>query len=245
MMQWRRVAVALLGIALPFACLANGQQRGALPTEDEFARARHRLVRLLRSEGIDDERVLAAIESVPRHEFVDAGLTREAYANRPLPIGHGQTISQPYIVALMTQLLAPDPGDRVLEIGTGSGYQAAILAELECEVYTVEIVPELAERAAETLRRLGVRGVHQRVGDGYEGWPEHAPYDGVIVTAAPERVPDALVQQLRPGGRLVIPVGARDAVQTLQLFEKKPDGSLVERDVIPVRFVPMVHPRRQ
>jgi len=210
------------------------------PEAQSYAAARERLVRQVEARGIDDTRVLAALRAVPRHEFVPRNVLEHAYDDTPLAIGLGQTISQPSIVALMTQLLEPSPGARVLEIGTGSGYQAAVLAAMECEVYTIELLPELARRAAATLERLGYDGIHTRTGDGYKGWPEEAPFDGVIVTAAPDEIPQALVEQLAPGGRMVIPVGPQDRVQVLKLLQKTAAGKLVERDVIPVRFVPMV-----
>jgi protein-L-isoaspartate(D-aspartate) O-methyltransferase len=191
----------------------------------------------LGSAGLD-ARVLAALRKVPRHRFVPPEAAHLAYANHPLPIGLGQTISQPFIVALMTDLLQVKPGDRVLEIGTGSGYQAAVLSLLAREVYSVEIVAELADRARLTLARLGYANVAIRTGDGYQGWQEHAPYDGIMVTAAPSEVPPALVAQLKPGGRVVIPVGER--LQELMLIEKAADGATAERRVIPVRFVPLV-----
>jgi protein-L-isoaspartate(D-aspartate) O-methyltransferase len=184
-----------------------------------------------------DARVLAALRTVPRHEFVPADVSRHAYADSPLPIGLGQTISQPFIVALMTHLLQVQPDHRVLEIGTGSGYQAAVLAQVAREVYSVEIVEELGKRAAQVLARLGCANVTTRIGDGYQGWAEHAPYDGIMVTAAPDHVPPALVAQLKPGGRLVIPVGK--AFQELVVIEKAADGTTTRRSVIPVRFVPL------
>jgi protein-L-isoaspartate(D-aspartate) O-methyltransferase len=187
--------------------------------------------------GITDAGVLKAMRSVPRHEFVPRAQRAEAYEDWPLPIGHGQTISQPYIVALMTELAAVKPGDRVLEVGTGSGYQAAVLAEMGAEVYGIEIVEPLATRARDTLRRLGYDRVQVRHGDGYRGWPEAAPFAAIVVTAAPPEVPHALVEQLAPGGRLVIPVGRAD--QELKLMVKTPSG-LETRSVVPVRFVPMV-----
>ncbi len=194
----------------------------------------------IRARGVKDERVLAAMEAVPRHEFVPPQQRPHAYEDRPLPIGEGQTISQPYIVALMTELLDVKEGGRVLEIGTGSGYQAAVLAELTPHVYTIEIIPTLAERAEETLRRLGYDSVEVKAGDGYLGWPEHAPFDGIIVTCAPQEVPQPLKDQLKEGGRMVIPVGPQWTHQTLYLLTKKGE-SLQQKDVIPVRFVPMVH----
>jgi len=186
-----------------------------------------------------DPRVLDALGRVPRHAFVPPDARDQAYENRPLPIGWGQTISQPYIVAVMTHLLALNPGDRVFELGTGSGYQAAILAELGAEVFTMEIIEPLGERAAETLREQGYAGVSARVGDGYDGWPGQAPFDAVIVTAAGDHVPPPLIQQLRPGGRLVMPVGSRFLTQQLTLVEKGEDGSLSSRALLPVQFVPL------
>jgi protein-L-isoaspartate(D-aspartate) O-methyltransferase len=185
-----------------------------------------------------DARVLAALRSVPRHAFVPGRLSHMAYANRPLPIGLGQTISQPFIVALMTHLMQVKPGDRVLEIGTGSGYQAAVLSVLVEEVYSVEIVAELGASAAATLARLGFRNVKTRIGDGYQGWAAHAPYDAIVVTAAPSHVPAPLIEQLKPGGRLVIPVG--ESSQDLMLVEKAADGTTTTSRIIPVRFVPLV-----
>ena len=183
-----------------------------------------------------DPRVLAAMGKVARHEFVPAPQKRAAYRNRPLPIGSGQTISQPYIVALMTDLLELEPGDSVLEIGTGCGYQSAVLAELAREVYTIEIVEPLGRTAAATLERLGYSNVHARIGDGYRGWPEHAPFDAIIVTAAPDHVPPALIEQLKPGSHLVIPVGR--LAQQLIVITKSEDGSTARREIAPVQFVP-------
>ena len=188
--------------------------------------------------GIVDARVLAAMRTVPRHEFVPAEVREAAYEDTPLPIGHGQTISQPFIVAFMTQVLSPTPKDRVLEIGTGSGYQAAVLAGLVGEVYTIEIVEPLAQRAKGVLQRLGYTNVFVRAGDGYQGWPEAAPFDAIIVTCAPDRVPAPLVAQLRDGGRMIVPVGPEDGVQELVLLTKRGDA-LERRAVLPVRFVPM------
>ena len=186
---------------------------------------------------ITNARVLAVMGRVPRHEFVPERLRRDAYADYPLPIGHGQTISQPYIVAFMTEQLEPKPTDRVLEIGTGSGYQAAVLAELVAQVYTIEIIEELAQRAAADLKRLGYTNVHVRAGDGYLGWAEAAPFDAIIVTCAPERVPQPLIDQLKEGGRMIIPVG-RVWNQELVLLRKR-EGKLEQHAVLPVSFVPM------
>ncbi len=190
--------------------------------------------------GIRDERVLAAMRKVERHRFVSDAQWSLAYGDHPLAVGEGQTISQPYIVALMTEALALQGGERVLEVGTGSGYQAAILAELVEEVETVEILPGLAARAGATLEELGYRNIHIRVGDGREGWAEHAPYRAILVTAAPPEVPPALIEQLDEGGRLVIPVGVLS--QELELHTRKPEGPDVQR-LAAVRFVPLIRSR--
>ncbi len=214
---------------------------------DDRAAERHRMVdniaalagtveRETGRAGID-ARVLAVMAKVPRHEFVPPLQRHSAYRNRPLSIGSGQTISQPFIVALMSDLLQLEPDDKVLEIGTGCGYQAAVLAELAADVYTIEIVESLGKRAAETLERLGYANVHTRIGDGYKGWAEHAPYDAIIVTAAPDHVPPALVEQLKPGGRLVVPVGQLS--QELMVITKNADGSTSRKDIVPVQFVPL------
>jgi len=184
--------------------------------------------------------VRAALGKVERHRFVPAAQQSLAYRNHPLPIGSGQTISQPYIVALSTDLIAPQAGQRVLEIGTGSGYQAAMLAEIVAQVYSIELVPSLGKEAAARLRALGYANVEVRIGDGYAGWPEQAPFDAIVVTAAAPRVPQALVDQLKPGGRMVIPVGASHEAQELRLLVKRADGSVEKRSVLPVRFVPLV-----
>lgn len=183
--------------------------------------------------------VMAAIARVPRHRFVPDDQVRYAYANRPLPIGYGQTISQPYIVALMTDLIQPQPGQTVLEIGTGSGYQAAVLAELVGWVYTIEIIEPLARRAAEQLKTLGYANIQTRAGDGYHGWEEAAPFDAIVVTAAASHVPPPLIRQLKPGGRMVIPVGAQFLAQYLLLVEKQADGAVTTRQILPVSFVPL------
>lgn len=185
---------------------------------------------------ITDRRVLAAMRSVPRERFVSPAQAHLAHADHPLPIGHGVTISQPYIVALMTELAQIEPGTRVLEIGTGCGYQTAILAAIGAEVFSVEILPQLASGAAATLAALGFTGIHLRVGDGHAGWPEHAPFSAIVVAAAAPRVPQPLIDQLAPGGRLVIPVGR--GVQDLRLIERVGDG-VAARNVLPVQFVPM------
>jgi protein-L-isoaspartate(D-aspartate) O-methyltransferase len=184
--------------------------------------------------------VRAALGKVERHRFVSADQQSRAYRNHPLPIGSGQTISQPYIVALSADLVAPQAGQRVLEIGTGSGYQAAILAEIVSKVYSIELIPSLGAEAAARLRTLGYANVEVRIGDGYAGWPEQAPFDSIVVTAAAPRVPQALVDQLKPGGRMVIPVGASHEAQELMLLVKRPDGTVERKSVLPVRFVPLV-----
>ena len=224
---------------LLFAAIATtgcGQQA---PTAADLAAQRQRMVeQQLKPRGIKEERVLAAMAKVPREEFVPADARPTAYEDGPLPIGYDQTISQPYVVAFMTDQLRPKQSDRVLEIGSGSGYQAAILGELVAKVYTIEIVEPLAKSAEATLQRLGYNNVHTKVGDGYKGWPEEAPFDAIIVTCAPEKVPQPLVDQLKDGGRMVIPVGERFA-QQLYLLEKK-NGQLKESVTLPVRFVPML-----
>jgi protein-L-isoaspartate(D-aspartate) O-methyltransferase len=198
---------------------------------------------LLSADRIDrarlDDRVMAAMAKVRRHDFVPVELRPVAYANTPLPIGCGKTISQPFIVALMTDLLGIEPGDRVLEIGTGLGYQAAVIAELAAEVYSVELIEELAEEGRRRLAAAGYRNIQVRVGDGSLGWPQHAPFDKVIVAAAPELIPPALIQQLKPGGRMVIPAGLEEAQQLLRV-DKDADGRTAAREVIPVRFARLI-----
>jgi protein-L-isoaspartate(D-aspartate) O-methyltransferase len=220
----------------------------ALPTDDEFARRRRQMVAEIAAMATStggstgrprfSDRVMAAMERVPRHRFVPAAEVESAYRNHPLPIGAGQTISQPYIVALSTDLLDPRPDQVVLEIGTGSGYQAAVLAELVQRVYSIEIVESLGREAAARLATLGYRNVEVRVGDGYKGWPK-APFDAIVVTAAAPFVPEPLVAQLKPGGRMVIPVGSQALGQDLLLIEKAADGRVSRRPVLAVRFVPM------
>ncbi len=183
-------------------------------------------------------RVLKAMAEVPRHEFVPPEEARVAYKNRPLSIGHGQVISQPYIVALMTELLQLKDTSRVLEVGTGSGYQAAVLSVLAGEVYTIEILPQLGNAARRVLKRLGYDNVTTKIGDGYQGWKEYAPFDAIIVTAAPDHIPRALIDQLKPNGRMVIPVGG--FTQDLMVVMKKPDGRTISRTIVPVRFVPLI-----
>ncbi|HSP94963.1 MAG TPA: protein-L-isoaspartate(D-aspartate) O-methyltransferase [Thermoanaerobaculia bacterium] len=230
----------LLAPLLAFAC--NDQRASAAKvtpkTRDDEAERRARMVESqIVARGVHDARVLAAMRSVPRHLFVDPVQSAQAYEDHPLPIAGNQTISQPYIVALMTELAEITPGEKVLEIGTGSGYQSAVLSLLAKQVYSVEIVPELASASAERLRRLGYSNVTVREGDGYRGWGEHAPFDAIIVTAAPDRIPGPLLDQLAPGGRLVIPVGS--FFQELKVLSKDKNGQISEKDILPVRFVPM------
>ena len=231
------IALALALTALP-ACAqpSNAEQRARLV--QEIIRDVEQTSPYTRRDRLADA-VIDAMGTVPRHEFVPPEFgSAAAYRNAPLPIGNGQTISQPYIVALMTDLADVDEDSIVLEIGTGSGYQAAVLAEIVGHVYTIEIIEPLGRRASETLERLGYDNVTVRIGDGYRGWPELAPFDAIVVTAAPEEVPQPLIEQLTPGGRLVVPVGAQGAVQSLQVLEKTEDGTIRTTDVLPVRFVP-------
>ena len=208
-------------------------------SSSEFAAEREKMVQeQLKPRGIHDERVLAAMAKVPREAFVPENMRAQSYADSPLPIGHDQTISQPFIVAYMTEQLRLQPTDRVLEIGTGSGYQAAVLAELAKDVYTIEIVEPLAKDASARLAQLGYNNAHAKVGDGFQGWPEVAPFDAIIVTCAPDKVPQPLTQQLKEGGRMIIPVGTGMMDQQLYLLEKK-DGELAQRAILPVRFVLM------
>jgi len=224
-------------LALP-VLLASCQRRPAGPVATK-APPGERLVIEARARGVKDERVLGAIAAVPREEFLPPDQRSHASEDRSLPIWHGQRISQPSLVALMTELLDVTRSDRVLEIGTGSGYQAAILAELTPYVYTIEIIPELAKKARAVLTRLGYTTVKVKTGDGYQGWPEFAPFDAIVVTCAPDHVPKPLVEQLREGGRMVIPVGPATGPQRLYLFEKR-GGKLVSTEVVSVRFVPLV-----
>jgi protein-L-isoaspartate(D-aspartate) O-methyltransferase len=230
--------------------MATGASSGAAAGPD-YAAERARMLRVIEmyaaaagsALGRDhiDPRVLAAIDRVPRHEFVPEEIRNEAYADRPLPIGFGQTISQPFIVALMTDLLDTTPDSTVLELGTGSGYQAAVLSQLVRRVYTVEIVPALAATASERLNRFGYGNVETRTGDGYYGWTEAAPFDGILVTAATSHVPPPLIQQLKRGGRMVIPLGGPFSFQFLVLVEKQPDGGTRTQQLLPVQFVPLTH----
>lgn len=240
MTRFERVSIlAILGATPLLAC-----QQPAEPGQDQpktrFAREREAMVRWqLAARDIKDKRVLEAMGRVPRHEFVLPGWQSRAYDDRPLPIRSRQTISQPYIVALMTQLAEVRPGDRVLDIGTGSGYQAAVLAEMGARVWSIEIVPELADEAAARLKRLGYESVEVRAGDGYRGWPEHAPFRAIILAAAAPRVPEPLLEQLAEGGRLILPVGPAGGLQDLLVIRKEPDGTFSRAEVAPVSFVPM------
>jgi protein-L-isoaspartate(D-aspartate) O-methyltransferase len=220
---------------------------------DEFAAERERMVQQIASNAREtradtgrrafDARVMEVMAKVPRHAFIPADQLPYAYQNRPLPIGHGQTISQPYIVALMTDLARAEAGHKVLEVGTGSGYQAAVMAQLAGAVYSIEIVEPLGLAARQRLQALGYRNVEVRLGDGYHGWEEHAPFDAILVTAAASHIPPPLIRQLKPGGRMVIPVGAAFMVQQLMLVEKNADGTVSTRQILPVAFVPLTGKR--
>lgn len=244
--RWRHVLRLLLAAV---NALAISSVAGAAEEDDPYAKSRAAMVRVIeqhmaatRSElgrGQLDARVRTAFSAVPRHAFVPDDLARRAYEDRPLPIGFGQTISQPFIVAAMTELLEVRPGERVLEIGTGSGYQAAILAALDAKVFTIEIIPELGEAARTRFKRLGYDNIASRVGDGYDGWPEHAPFDAIIVTAASNHIPPPLLEQLKPDGRLVIPLGNPFGAQQLLIVRKDTAGRTTTRKVLPVRFVPL------
>ncbi|MGH9955887.1 MAG: protein-L-isoaspartate(D-aspartate) O-methyltransferase [Pyrinomonadaceae bacterium] len=236
-----RVVVCLIGFVLLLSPSCSPQSlseqaSGQQLSEETFAEQRRKLAQVLKSEGITSTTVLDAMSKVPRHRFVPSAYRARAYENRPLPIGHEQTISQPFIVGYMTEVAEIAPGEKVLEIGTGSGYQAAVLAEVAKEVYTIEIIPPLAESARNLLRELGYKNVQVKTGNGYLGWPEHAPFDAIVVTAAPDEVPQALVEQLALRGKMVVPVGS--AFQQMVIVTKSESG-VVERRTIPVRFVPM------
>ncbi|HET6892064.1 MAG TPA: protein-L-isoaspartate(D-aspartate) O-methyltransferase [Pyrinomonadaceae bacterium] len=238
----RTIAVRLLFSIFLLSLLACAPQSASEEpavqnvSEDNFARQRRRLVDQLKAEGIKSQGVLDALLKVPRHKFVPSSSRHLSYENRPLPIGQGQTISQPFIVGYMTEAAEIAPGEKVLEIGTGSGYQAAVLAELAKQVYSIEIIPELAEGARVVLRELGYKNVEVRTGNGYAGWPEHAPFDAIVVTAAPDEVPKALVEQLAVRGKMVVPVGS--GFQQMVIINRTESG-VVERRTIPVAFVPM------
>jgi len=238
-------ANSLLAHCLIVAVVSSCSTRSPSPSSDQldekqFEQRRVSMVReQIEREGISDTAVLRAMRRVPRHRFVPAGLRDQAYADRPLPIGYDQTISQPYIVGLMTELLGLKKGHRALEIGTGSGYQAAVLAEIVDSIWTIEILEPLATSALQRLQSLGYGRVNVRCGDGYAGWPEHAPFDRIIVTAAAEEIPNPLLEQLKDGGKMVIPLGAAFSIQNLVLVEKH-DGQLTKQNVAAVRFVPLV-----
>ena len=257
-LRWAGVVLLLAGtVCLLYGCSTTDSGRPAgtgvppgaarltptTPTGDPYSTVREHMVTFdIKDRGVSDADVLRAMETVPRHEFVLPDYLSQAYADHPLPIGYGQTISQPYIVAVMTELLNLKRSDRVLEIGTGSGYQAAILAELTEEVYSIEIIPELYKRSSETLKRLGYDRVKTRNADGYYGWEEHAPFDAIIVTAAPDHIPQPLVNQLADGGRLVLPVGPQGAFQTLWKIEKH-GAEITSKSIMGVVFVPLTGTR--
>ena len=240
------VALAGLGVAQPGMCAASeepqaeSKEEWTPPRFDERQKERNAMVRKIKSYALEDEAVLKAMSRVPRHEFVPEANSRRAYKDTPLPIGHGQTISQPYMVAEMTRPLNLKPESKVLEIGPGSGYQAAVLPEFTRPVYSVEIIKPLAEAAQKRLKRLGYDPINVRHGDGYYGWKEHAPFDAIIVTCAAGQMPPPLIKQLKPGGRMVIPVGAPFAVQSLMLVKKDKEGEVRSRSLMAVRFVPLV-----
>ena len=236
--------LASLSLLVASSCLF-----GTAQADDRFRHSREQMIRLIEADVRDtshylgqsslDTRVLAAMARVPRHEFVPPELVDKAYQNRPLPIGQGQTISQPYIVAIMTDLLNIQPGQRVLEIGTGSGYQAAVLDEFGARVWSIEIIEALGNQAKARLPHLGYDKVEVRLGDGYYGWHEHAPFDAIVVTAAASHVPPPLLQQLKPGARMIIPVGSQFSTQQLVLITRGEDDEFMTRQVLPVRFVPL------
>jgi protein-L-isoaspartate(D-aspartate) O-methyltransferase len=241
-----RTALLIVALLFPLNSCARFSLSEQIAVEEnaaqDFTQQRRNLVDHLRSQGVTSSTVLNAMLKVPRHEFVPSSHRHLAYQNRPLPIGHDQTISQPFIVGYMTEAASIAPGEKVLEIGTGSGYQAAVLAELAKEVYTIEIIPELAEGARTLLRKLGYKNVQVRTGNGYEGWREHAPFDAIVVTAAPDQVPQTLVDQLAVRGKMVIPVGT--TFQEMVIITKDKSG-IVERRTIPVQFVPMTGKPKQ
>ncbi|MBC8236416.1 protein-L-isoaspartate(D-aspartate) O-methyltransferase [bacterium] len=240
----KRISVAIFGIFIMVSWIigdigwSETQQQKA---DNKYEAARLKMVeQQIKNRGTNSKNVLKAMRTVPRHEFVPQNLIYQAYADHPVPIGYNQTISQPYIVAYMTELLNVQENDKVLEVGTGSGYQAAVLAEIVDQVYTIEIIPELGEQAKERLKRLEYKNIEVKIEDGYNGWTEYEPYDAIIVTAAAEHIPPPLVKQLKPGGKMCIPVGSPFFVQDLTIVEKKKDGKIVTRKVLPVRFVPLV-----
>ena len=236
-----RLRLVSLVIAAVLGACGGGEPASVVQAADRHQQRREAMVRdQIRARGVRSAKVLDALRKVQRHLFVPDDLVDVAYVDRPLRIGHGQTISQPYIVGFMSDLLEVESDHKVLEIGTGSGYQAAILAELSGEVYTIEIVGPLGNRARETLAGLGYENIHVRIGNGYLGWPEAAPFDRIVVTAAPEEMPQALVDQLKPEGRLLAPVGPVYGAQEIILLTKDRSGKVSRRSVLPVRFVPMV-----
>lgn len=239
-MKWKNISF-YLQLTILFACVnAEGQS-----VEDDtlfYQLLRHAMIEnQIIDRGVSDERVIKAMNDVPRHLFVKESLRDLAYADGPLPIGHNQTISQPYIVAYMTEILQPDTHHIVLEVGTGSGYQAAILSKLVNHVYSIEIIPELGKEAANRLDKLGYDNVTVKIGDGYNGWEEHSPFDRIIVTAAPEQIPKKLVDQLKSGGLMVLPVGKTSFGQDMRVVKKDKTGQVTTQETIPVRFVPMIH----
>lgn len=239
-MKWKNISF-YLQLTILFACVnAEGQS-----VEDDtlfYQLLRHAMIEnQIIDRGVSDERVIKAMNDVPRHLFVKESLRDLAYADGPLPIGHNQTISQPYIVAYMTEILQPDTHHIVLEVGTGSGYQAAILSKLVNHVYSIEIIPELGKEAANRLDKLGYDNVTVKIGDGYNGWEEHSPFDRIIVTAAPEQIPKKLVDQLKSGGLMVLPVGKTSFGQDMRVVKKDRTGQVTTQETIPVRFVPMIH----
>lgn len=239
-MKWKNISF-YLQLTILFACVnAEGQS-----VEDDtlfYQLLRHAMIEnQIIDRGVSDERVIKAMNDVPRHLFVKESLRDLAYADGPLPIGYNQTISQPYIVAYMTEILQPDTHHIVLEVGTGSGYQAAILSKLVNHVYSIEIIPELGKEAANRLDKLGYDNVTVKIGDGYNGWEEHAPFDRIIVTAAPEQIPKKLVDQLKSGGLMVLPVGKTSFGQDMRVVKKDRTGQVTTQETIPVRFVPMIH----
>ena len=239
-MKWKNISF-YLQLTILFACVnAEGQS-----VEDDtlfYQLLRHAMIEnQIIDRGVSDERVIKAMNDVPRHLFVKESLRDLAYADGPLPIGYNQTISQPYIVAYMTEILQPDTHHIVLEVGTGSGYQAAILSKLVNHVYSIEIIPELGKEAANRLDKLGYDNVTVKIGDGYNGWEEHSPFDRIIVTAAPEQIPKKLVDQLKSGGLMVLPVGKTSFGQDMRVVKKDKTGQVTTQETIPVRFVPMIH----